>query len=133
MKKVIVIGMILALAGSVYAAQQTLGTQDATKTGLSGMIVKINAMMTEIYGGLTTNGVTRLETLESTVVTNATLTKSAAAITATAAVTPVTFVPSFILADGTTNAVAIMTNATVAVTVVNGGAVLTNIVINLNP
>lgn len=63
--------------------------------------------------------------------TNATITKSSAAITATAAVTKQTFVPAFMLADGTTNTVAIMTNATAAITIVNGASVVTNIVLTI--
>ena len=80
------------------------------------------AQLSAAAGGSITNG---------TVVTNAVLTLSPAAITATSAITRQTFVPPFILSDGTTNAIAIMTNATAAVTVMNGGVVITNVVITL--
>ena len=61
------------------------------------------------------------------VATNATITKSAAAITATATVQG----PTLQLAgvDGSTNAVKSLTNVVIAVS--NGGSVLTNIVLNL--
>lgn len=60
------------------------------------------------------------------------LTLRPAAITATAAVTKQTTIPDWLNANGSTNTtIAVMTNATVAVTVVNGGVVLTNITIAL--
>jgi hypothetical protein len=63
-------------------------------------------------------------------VTNATaattITKQNAAITATAVFTPQTYVIPAILADGTTNTVASVTNGTIAVTIVNGTVVMTN-------
>ena len=79
--------------------------------------------LTAAAAGSVTNG---------TVVTNAVLTLRSAAITATAAVTRQVYTPAFMLADGTTNAIPQMTNATVAVTVVNGGVVLTNVIVTLS-
>ena len=64
-------------------------------------------------------------------VTNGSIAISRAVVTATAVVTPQTFVPALSMVDGTTNTVAFMTNGTVAVTVVNGGLVVTNIVLTL--
>lgn len=133
MKKLMIISAVALIGAAVMAAQQTLTIQDGTKTGGAGMISKVNANFTEVYGGLTTNGLARLVVLETLAVTNATITQQKAVITATAAVTPQTYVIPAILADGTTNTVASMTNGTVAITVLNGSTVVTNISINLNP
>jgi hypothetical protein len=69
--------------------------------------------------------------LEDTAVTNAVLTQSKAAVTATAVVTPQTKTIEYMSADGSTNTLAVCTNATVAVTVVNGGTVCTNVAVTL--
>lgn len=66
-------------------------------------------------------------------ITNAVLTLSPAAITATAVITKQTVIPPFIMDDGSTNTtIAVMTNATAAITVANGGVVITNVVITLS-
>jgi len=80
---------------------------------------------------VSTSDAARVTALEATAVTNATAAtvitpKPGATVTATAVVTPLTFVPAFIMADGTTNTTAIATNATVAITIVGGAGLLTN-------
>ena len=87
-----------------------------------------------IGGTKVTATAAQLNAATSVGVTNATLTQSKAAITATASVaTWTTNIITYL--DATTNA-ASSTNvipATMTVTVVNGGAVCTNASINLNP
>jgi uncharacterized membrane protein len=104
---------------------------DQVNTSVDGINVKGGSLA--IDGVKYTGTAAQLNAAAGGVSTNATVTKSVAAITATAAVTRQTFVPALSMADGTTNTVAFMTNATVAVTVVNGGVVLTNLVLNVDP
>ena len=54
MKKLCLIAVgILSAVALVYAAQQTLDDQDATKVGLPSLVTKVNANFTELYTGLT--------------------------------------------------------------------------------
>ena len=85
---------------------------------------KITASAAEINAGTGAKSVTG--------VTNVVLTIRPAAITATAVVTPQTTSITNVYPAGTTNVYAVCTNATVAVTVVNGGVVLTNATIAIS-
>lgn len=72
MKKIIVCVLLMGCVGITMAAQQTLGPQEATKTGLTSLITKVNAMMAELYGSVSTNSAGRLAALE-VIATNATI------------------------------------------------------------
>lgn len=108
MKKLIVAGMILAVSAGVFAAQQTISVQEATKTGLTAFASKVNANFTEVYGGLTTNGAARLTALEANTnrvalaVTNATVSAQTVAIT-------------YQGVDGSTNTISVCTNVTITI------------------
>ena len=86
--------------------------------------VKLTATAADLNGGLGAKS--------TTAVTNVVLTTRPAAITATAAVTPQTVSITNVYPAGTTNVYAVCTNASVAVTVVNGGVVLTNATISIS-
>lgn len=122
MKKLFLVSALVAVCGVVNAADAV------TSYAVPQMVSEINAAFVAMTS---TSAVGKVAVLEATSVTNATLTQQKADITATAAVTKQTYVPTFLLADGTTNTTAIVTNATVAVTVVNGSVVVTNVSINL--
>jgi hypothetical protein len=99
MKKMIVIVMILAVAGIGFAGQLTLDTQDATKTGLSSLITKVNANFTEVYTGV---GLTNVADRLALCVTNATVTAQTKSITYSGV-------------DGSTNTIAVCTNVTITI------------------
>jgi hypothetical protein len=72
MKKFLIVLSIALVTSAAFAAKQTLDNQDATKTGLTSLVSKINAMMTELYGSVSTNSADRLAALE-VIATNAAL------------------------------------------------------------
>lgn len=136
----LVVLVVLMVAGSVLAQDYsgTFGLLDGNEvraqkakvpaSGLyiGGTAVTATAAQLNAIGSKGTTGVTNVTAQTATV--SATVTPQAGAtVTATAVVTPQTFVPTYILADGTTNDVAIVTNATVAVTIANGAGLLTNV------
>lgn len=108
MKKIIVIGMIAVIGVSASAGQLTLGTQDATKTGLPAAMAKINANFTEVYTGLATAGSDRLAALEASTnrvalaVTNATVSAQTVDIT-------------YQGVDGSTNTISVCTNVVITI------------------
>jgi hypothetical protein len=133
MKKLMafVMVMVLILASMVMAEKPVTGEvtfDTGSKVHLDGQIIIGGTVLTATAAELNAN----IGTKTATAVTNAVLTLSPAAITATAAITRQTYVPAFILADGTTNTIAQMTNATAVVTVANGGVVITNVTITLS-
>jgi hypothetical protein len=111
MKKIFASLFVVFAVGVAFAAQDTITAQDATKTGLEGFRTKVNANFGRIPSSIATN-----------------VAQQVAAITATASVaTWTTNIITYL--DGSTNAVS-STNiipATLSVTVVNGGVVVTNV------
>lgn len=110
------IRMMVVLAAFAMACSVVMAW-DMVNVSVDGMNVKSGTMK---IGGVTVVPL-------SGVATNATITKSSAAITATATVQG----PTLQLAgvDGSTNAVKSVTNVVIAVS--NGGSVVTNIVLNI--
>lgn len=99
MKKILIVLGVALISTGAFAAKQTLDNQDATKTGLPSMVSKINSMMTEIYGGLSTNGYERL----ALCVTNASIAVQSKTIT-------------YQGVDGSTNTLSVCTNVVLTIT-----------------
>lgn len=136
MKKMIGFAVVvLVVAGSCFAAFDTLNTQDATKTGLDSMATKINANFAKLpANAILTNVTAQTATITAgvtpqTVTATAAVTKQTAAITAAATVQGVTLSLKGI--DDSTNSVVNVTN--VVVTISNGDAVVTNLTVAITP
>jgi hypothetical protein len=100
MKKVMVlIGVCVIGVSMAFAGQLTLDNQDATKTGLSSLITKVNANFTEVYTGV---GLTNVADRLALCVTNATVTAQTKSIT-------------YAGVDGSTNTIAVCTNVTITI------------------
>jgi hypothetical protein len=126
MKKIIVAVLAVALVCGVSMAQQKV-----VSTEVQAERILVPASKLFIGGTAVTATATQLNNAAS----GATVTQSKAAITATAVVTAQTAAIYDSAGVACTNAagaaVAVITNATVAVTVVNGGSVVTNIAVSL--
>jgi hypothetical protein len=138
MKKLIVCLAVLAFSMSAFSADTLItgfpattgiGTFKVTSDGTYSTLTvdKINALS---GGGTNILAVAGGVSGSSSVATN--VAQSFAAITATAVVTPLTKSITYLGIDGSTNKLAVCTNATVAVTVVNGGVVVTNVAASLS-
>lgn len=127
---VVLAGVALAQVGPDGTFQRLRGNEvQATKVIVpaSGLTIGGTVPVSGVTAQTATKAATVTPQAGATVTATAVVTPQAGAtVTATAVVTPQTFVPTYILADGTTNEVAIVTNATVAVTVANGAGFLTN-------
>jgi hypothetical protein len=126
MKRFIMIIGAISLTAMVVSAVDAYSVRDVRDPR------KLATRLTDDFTSVvSTSDSARVSVLEATAVTNATLTQSKAAVTATAVVTPQTKTIEYMSADGSTNTLAVCTNATVAVTVVNGGTVCTNVAVTL--
>lgn len=133
MKK-IAIGLV-AVALSVFVA----GAAETLITGVGSNYTGVGTFQVTSDGSKATLTVDNITVLENSIVTvgnvltNAAVANQAAAVTATGTVTIAkqTYVVPAILADGTTNSIAVVTNATatVVVNVLNGAVVVTNVVL----
>lgn len=112
-----------------YPATTGIGTFKVVSDGTYSTLIvdKIDALQ---GGGTNIIAVAGGVSGSSSVATNVAL--SRAVVTATAVVTPLTKTIEYMSADGSTNTLAVCTNATVAVTVVNGGLVVTNVTASLS-
>jgi hypothetical protein len=126
----LVLVSVVCLVSAVFAQQKvekgTVVFDDGSILNLNGKVyldgTQLTATAAEINAGFGSKSTTG--------VTNVTQTLSRAVITATAAVTAQRFALTNVY-DGVTNTLSVMTNATVAVTVVNGDLVVTNAVLTL--
>jgi hypothetical protein len=126
MKRFITIIGAISLTAMVVSAVDAYSVRDVRDPR------KLATRLTDDFTSVvSTSDSARVSVLEATAVTNAVLTQSKAAVTATAVVTPQTKTIEYMSADGSTNTLAVCTNATVAVTVVNGGTVCTNVAVTL--
>jgi hypothetical protein len=126
MKRFIMIIGAISLTAMVVSAVDAYSVRDVRDPR------KLATRLTDDFTSVvSTSDSARVSVLEDTAVTNAVLTQSKAAVTATAVVTPQTKTIEYMSADGSTNTLAVCTNATVAVTVVNGGTVCTNVAVTL--
>ena len=122
MKRFIMIIGAISLMAMVVSAVDAYSVRDVRDPR------KLATRLTDDFTSVvSTSDAARVTVLEATAVTNATLTQSKAAITATAAIQGITY--SVIDSVGATNSMVSPTN--IVITVINGGAVCTNVTVTL--
>jgi hypothetical protein len=122
MKRFIMIIGAISLTAMVVSAVDAYSVRDVRDPR------KLATRLTDDFTSVvSTSDAARVTVLEATAVTNATLTQSKAAITATAAIQGITY--SVIDSAGATNNMVSPTN--IVITVINGGAVCTNVTVTL--
>lgn len=124
-----VVGVLVASAAMAIDPYTTRDVRDPVK-----LKARLDADFATVAAGVGVAAVTNASVTAQTATKAATVTTQTATVSVT--VTPQTYVPTFLKADGTTNTVAIMTNATASFTgltnvTVSTAGVTTNVTITL--